>query len=801
MELPGYRIIRKIAQGGMSTVYLAIQLSVGREVALKVMSPALNADPVFSERFQREANIVGQLSHPNIVAIYDIGRHLDYNYIAMDYLPSGSINDKLKAGISVQEALRITREVAKALDHAHEKGYIHRDIKPENILFREDQSAVLTDFGVAKTVASASRMTNAGTVVGTPHYMSPEQVRGRPVDGRADIYSLGVVFFEMLTGSVPFDADESVAIAVKHLTAPIPRLPAQYLAYQKIVDSALAKEPDQRYQRGADLVAAIDALEGSAGLDKRVYAATDSTHVQIISLLRALWSTTCQAVREQLARLGNFVGSLRWTLRRGFYHHPRVRVIDIQQGGAKASGEDQASADQSNDRVTLVSTRLQQAVHYRPLFGKRGWLSRIITLGVFCALIWGAFSFALQRFNLPGETLLPQAVQRSAVSTATWLGADDPTPDTPVSSSGTQQPAQPGRTSELLEGDEFARLLDLNLDFLAQEQESEPEPEAQTTNSPTQSLRVEPDPENARVRILNITERYYPGIELLPGRYHIEVTHPGFDMQTQWVEIEDQPLTVSMSLKKTLVPGATFRNDLALGGTGPDMVIVPAGTFTMGSKRDSNTTPEREITIPEPFGISKFEITFAEYDQFAQVTARGLPDDNGWGRGSRPVINVSWYDAQAYAEWLSEQTGANYRLATEAEWAYAAHGATQTVFWWGDKSESASGMANCRRGCDSEYAGIFVSRSAPVGSYPANPFGLYDTAGNVTEWVQDCYRNHLLEVPENGDAFSPADCALRTLRGGSMNSRVGRIASHVRESAPPRTQENYLGFRVVVELY
>lgn len=172
MQIPGYRIIRKINQGGMSTVYLAIQLSVGREVALKVMSPALNADPVFSERFQREANIVGQLSHPNIVSIYDIGRYKNLNYIAMDYLPGGSIHDKMTTGLSTQESLRITKEIALALDHAHDKGYIHRDIKPENILFRENDAAVLSDFGVAKTVSTASRMTNAGTVVGTPHYLS-----------------------------------------------------------------------------------------------------------------------------------------------------------------------------------------------------------------------------------------------------------------------------------------------------------------------------------------------------------------------------------------------------------------------------------------------------------------------------------------------------------------------------------------------------------------------------------------------------------------------------------------------------
>lgn len=793
MELPGYRIIRKIAQGGMSTVYLAIQLSVGREVALKVMSPALNADPVYSERFQREANIVGQLSHPNIVAIYDIGRHEDYNYIAMDYLPGGSITDKLKAGISVQEALRITREIAKALDHAHEKGYIHRDIKPENILFREDQSAVITDFGVAKTVASASRMTNAGTVVGTPHYMSPEQVRGRPVDGRADIYSLGVVFFEMLTGTVPFDAEESVAVAVKHLTAPIPRLPAQYLAYQKIVDSALAKEPNDRYQRGSDLVAAIDALDGSVGAGERRYTtATDSTHVQLISLLGALLSTSYQAVREQFARLVNFFSALRWTPRRGIYRHPRVRVLDVQQGGADTGNVSQ--------RDTVVSTRVQEAVHSRTPLGTQGWLSRFITLAVFCALIWGAFSFALQRFELPGEALLPQVVQRSAINTAHWLGARDPAP--------VHRPTSRTQNREFLQGDGLVRLLNLNVDFLTQEPQPEPESETepapeqepQQAQSPNKPLRVEPQPENAKVRILNIADRYYPGIELLPGRYHIEVTHPGFDMKTEWVEIQDEPLTVSISLKKSLVPGSSFRNDLAIGGVGPEMVIVPAGSFTLGSKLDTNTMPEREIVIPEPFGISKFEVTFADYDKFAEATKRGVPGDSGWGRDSRPVVHVSWYDARAYAEWLSEQTGANYRLPTEAEWAYAARAGTQTEFWWGDE-ESASGMANCRRGCDSEYAGIFVSRTAPVGSYPANAFGLHDTAGNAAEWVQDCYRNHLLEVPENGDAFSPADCAMRTLRGGSMNSRLGRIASHVRESAPPRTREDYLGFRVVVELY
>ena len=258
LQIPGYRIIRKINQGGMSTVYLAIQMSVGRIVALKVMNPSLTSDPAFSERFQREATIVGQLSHPNIVAIYDIGRSEDLNYIAMDYLPGGSVHDKMINGLTGEEALKVTKEIANALDHAHEKGYIHRDIKPENILFRADNSAVLSDFGVAKGIVGVSRATHVGTVVGTPHYMSPEQARGQPVDSRSDLYSLGVVFFEMLTGALPYQGEDAVTIALKHISAPIPKLPVQYQIYQKLLDKFLAKDPSQRFQSGHEVSVAID---------------------------------------------------------------------------------------------------------------------------------------------------------------------------------------------------------------------------------------------------------------------------------------------------------------------------------------------------------------------------------------------------------------------------------------------------------------------------------------------------------------------------------------------------------------
>ncbi|WP_341937070.1 bifunctional serine/threonine-protein kinase/formylglycine-generating enzyme family protein [Marinimicrobium sp. C2-29] len=784
MHIPGYRIIRKINQGGMSSVYLAIQLSVGREVALKVMSPALNGDPVFSERFQREANIVGQLSHPNIVSIYDIGRYKNLNYIAMDYLAGGSIHEKMASGLSTQEALRITREIANALDHAHEKGYIHRDIKPENILFREDGSAVLSDFGVARTVSSASRMTNAGTVVGTPHYMSPEQTRGKPVDGRADIYSLGVVFYEMLTGQVPYQADEAVAIAIKHLTAPIPKLPPQYQAYQKILNRLLAKEPDNRFQRGRELVAAIDALEGPSGLPPGYATSADSTRVQLLSLFRALLATSLGALQEQLRRAWTGLGSLRWTPRRGLYRHPQIRVTEIK-----------GRTDSTQEHDTVVSTRVQQAAHYRSI-GPGRWFSRSLTLVLFLALIWGGFSLVFDHLSPEGRSILPAPVASAARHTARLIMAEEPAPPPASSVSPPRLLDSPEplvlRPKEDPQGEPDA----LDLDAQAEEPVSVPE-----AAPPRHPLEVQPEPENARVRILNIPERYYPGIPLLPGRYHIETSYRGYDTDTRWIEVREEPVELSVSLKKTPVAGASFVNDLADGGRGPSMVIVPSGQFTMGSKLEDNSMPRRDIRIPYAFAISRFEITFSDYAKFAEATERQLPSDNRWGRGNRPVINVSWNDAVAYTEWLSEATGKRYRLPSESEWEYAARAGTETTFWWGEAGAEADGMANCRRGCNSEYTGLFSSKSAPVGSYPANPFGLHDTAGNAAEWVQDCYQTHLLEMPTNGEPLELPECEQRSIRGGSYADSVGQVGSHIRTGRAPDSVEGTVGFRVVVELY
>jgi serine/threonine protein kinase len=270
IEIPGYRILRQLGRGGMATVYLALQESVQREVALKIMSPTLLVDPDFGERFLREARIAARLHHRHVVGIHDVGRHGDFNYMAMEYLGGGPILARDAGPRPVRFALRVAREIAMALHYAHAKGFVHRDVKPDNILLREDTSSALTDFGIARASDSATRMTRTGAVIGTPHYMSPEQARGRPIDGRADLYSLGIVLYELLVGRVPYHADDSLAVGIMHITQPVPILPEQLAPLQPLLNRLLAKQPDDRYQNGQQLADAIEQIEisiANGGLD------------------------------------------------------------------------------------------------------------------------------------------------------------------------------------------------------------------------------------------------------------------------------------------------------------------------------------------------------------------------------------------------------------------------------------------------------------------------------------------------------------------------------------------------------
>jgi hypothetical protein len=244
--LGNFRIVRLLGTGGFAEVYEAEDPLLGRKVALKILLPEFVRTGDVMARFQREVRASAGLDHPGIVQIYAVGESEDVSFYAMRLLAGGDLRKRIAEGLRPRRALEILDRIVSALEHAHEQGIVHRDIKPENILFDDNDQPVLTDFGIAKVLRAEQQLTAAGTSVGTPRYLSPEQARGGTIDGRSDLYSLGVILFEMLTGKRPFDAPDPLSVIIMHATEPVPKLPAEHAQLQPLIDSLMAKHPGQR---------------------------------------------------------------------------------------------------------------------------------------------------------------------------------------------------------------------------------------------------------------------------------------------------------------------------------------------------------------------------------------------------------------------------------------------------------------------------------------------------------------------------------------------------------------------------
>lgn len=295
-----YIIKSELGRGGMATVYRAYDPRFEREVALKVLPREFMHDGSFRVRFEREAKTIASLEHPAIVPVYDVGEEDEQPYFVMRLMPGGSLSDTISKGpMTLKEAARIMNRLGPALDEAHAKGIIHRDLKPGNILFDRTNEPYVSDFGIAKISQSQSSTVTGGAIIGTPAYMSPEQAQGDTLDGRSDIYALGVILYEMLAGAQPYQATTPMAVVVKHITDPIPHIldwnPSLPVGIEAIIEKAMAKNPDQRFSTAGEMAIALDALA-------RGNTAEDALKTAVLSVSNTQASKTRMAGKAEATR-------------------------------------------------------------------------------------------------------------------------------------------------------------------------------------------------------------------------------------------------------------------------------------------------------------------------------------------------------------------------------------------------------------------------------------------------------------------------------------------------------------------
>lgn len=818
IQVPGYLIKREIGKGGMATVYLAVQASLDREVALKVMQPTLANDPNFSRRFMQEARTLASLSHPHIVAVYDVGvTEAQLHYFSMQHLPGGDFAHRIRDGVGETEVVRVLAGVARALGFAHQRGFVHRDVSPANILYDASGHPVLTDFGIARAVARTSRLTNAGVSVGTSQYMSPEQARGADVDARSDIYSLGCVAYEALTGKPPYGGDDGFAIAYAHVFEPIPRLPENLAHWQPLVDRALAKNAAERYANLDEFLEAL-ARVGAAPLpvepgpepevfDDSDFASFVEAHrtqpipAELLGVLppaavapepasatsrapeRPAAASGAEPTRQRRARtIGIAAGALALLV---------IVVFALTRSPPRDGGTERAPASVASDSAEPIAT----AVAARAESGSSATAPAAAPAGG-----GNAPSVSVDAATLPAPADDPAALRIAIATTAV-----DPVPEllalanADLAALRYTQPT--GRNA--LERYELAAKI-------AERRRATRELErARTGVAAVASGYVE-------LAEKRLGERNEPEfLALLERAERIAAKVPegaavGQRVRARRASLRDASIEAGRAAAREWdrpAAIAAFERALALDASSKDARRGLADAQRIGQPGFVFQDPGKDGQGPQMIVVGKLavartETTLGEFRRYWKARgarARGdrpaCRDRESFFRGGsksrsfespgypqtarHPVVCVAWADADGYARWLSTQTGKRYRLPTAAEWAALARG--------------AAGASDCRANVgDSRYRSRFDARdaygcddrhaeAAPVASYDASAAGLYDLVGNVREWVADCAPGCREHVAIGSAWFSGRDAAQRAALGNGVAA-------------------NTVGFRVVREI-
>ncbi|MDE2999385.1 MAG: bifunctional serine/threonine-protein kinase/formylglycine-generating enzyme family protein [Gemmatimonadota bacterium] len=795
-RLQEYELVEVLGTGGFGITYLGFDHNLDKNVAVKEFLPDdiatrtqdNSVGPKASyyrdnfkwglERFLDEARTLARFDHRNIVKVHRFFEAHGTAYIVMEYAEGMTLAEFLQQEQTLKEAelKEILYPILSGLAVVHGADFLHRDIKPGNIVLREeDRSPVLLDFGAARQAIGAK--SRSVTSIITPGYAPIEQYSKRGHQGPwTDIYALGAVCYHALSGQIPYDATDRVRVDPLVPAVDQCRNQATH-EFLSAIDWALQVDERERPQSVGAWRAALEGEQAEPPPDPRPVA-PGIPGVEIpLSRLKRIGSRLAGA----LAILALLIAGV-------YYIHEYVHPSDQQPVVPEVQSEiesetetvdQEEEARQRDERISgllsgaredLASDRLTSPA------GANAWEKYLAVLEL--SPEHPAATAGLESVLGRYERIFDAALARKQFSRAQRLVSRirQVRPDAPV----------------------LARLEDR----LSSERSTE-----------RRRRREEQAAERVRqARIGAYKVRFAAALSAgdfaAAGKYVDSLRAVGADASV----LSEAEGRLSASREEAgpggrLAVGRVFRDCVRC----PEMVIVPSGSFRMGSPgseedRNDNEGPRHDVRIDYRFAVGLYEVTFAEWDACANAGGCGgyIPEDEGWGRGNRPVVNVSWRDAQKYTKWLSEETGHAYRLLSESEWEYAARAGTTTARYWGESSEEQCEYAN---GADEEAQQYNSSwavascddksyRTSPVGSYASNEFGLHDVLGNVWEWVADCWNGSYSGAPVDGRARETGDCSKRVLRGGSWFNGPGFLRSALRYRNSAGYRSNLSGIRV-----
>lgn len=670
-EIPGYRVLRRLGQGGMSYVYLGVQESLDRQVAIKVIVPTALKDEVGKLRFEREARTIAKLQHPAIVSIHDVGRtQLGLLYFVMPYLPRGHLGER-DLRDDEPRLIAILRAVLWGLDYAHERGVVHRDIKSENVLFDNVDRPLLTDFGIAMHRSDRNRVTDGGFALGSATHMAPEQARGERVDARADLYSLGVVAYEKLTGELPFQADGPLPMAVRHAVDPVPCLPTAKQHWQAFIDRAMAKSPDARFASARDMMAALDGIERARAASVVAAPTVEPEAPQAPPATRghrrSINPVFVASAAFVVLVLALVVAIQAWTLREPVVASARTQGEAIESASAIGT----AASDPTLDAPATATAAEPASVVSTPLDNDTDVVEDLVPPDSAGAvesvdpdeLVAAATAAAVEAAALAEEAALPPG-ERALRAAARQISRQRLT-----------QPPGDNALESLLRAQEIApdadRLARLGEAWLQAAQPHIAAAFAGSSEPPERRLYLAATELSARLKLRE--SGAWQGVEQIALdwlRTRLRMALKAEDLeQLRAYKAEAVPLGIRAEALEPEWSQGIVRarvGDRLAGTTPMQLLRVPADART------------GLATMPGP-------VSRADYSRFVEATGRTDANCRVRSAGfnlrkrrwnapgfeqaaSQPVVCVSLADANAYAQWLSQREGQPYRLASEQEW-------------------------------------------------------------------------------------------------------------------------------------